>query len=569
MVKIDKSTQKPRSLEEENAYLKERLDFQSEAFALIHKQLQAANEENADLNIQIEAKDALIRYYEQQFILAQNKKYGPKSEKTQVNPRQLSLFDEAELLAEPDAKEPEIEEIAPEAKLEEDIKKPRKKHTSKVETFEKMVTKTVVHDLPEEEKVCSCCNNKLKEFKVERNYSLEIIPARVEIIKHQTPLYVCNKCDGHDFKTTFAKDNGYVALLPKSSASASSVAWLAEQKFSLGLPTYRAESQFKELGISLSRQTMSNWLLKTAEIYIQPLYAHMHKHLLTKNHLHADETGLQVIKEPGRNAAQKSYMWLYATGRGDPPIVLYDYQMTKGATHPQKFLKGFKGALQVDGYAGYNHLGEDVKLAGCWAHCRRKFTDLVASLPKDVDLKDTVTQKALALIAKLYKTEKKLKDILGTGPYDQAALQKILQERQSSSKQQCDEFFKLCKDNRDSSTGLLIKALDYSLKEEAKLRTFLDNPLCEIDNNRAERSIKPFVLGRKAWMFAATPRGASGSAAFYSLVVTAKANKLRVHEYLTYVLETMSISRARSEDFDLEPLMPWSDQLPDHVKLIP
>jgi|LSQX01.2.fsa_nt_gb transposase len=514
-------------------------------------------QENEQLKRQNAALLEQLEHYQQQFRLLQKKMFGSSSEKNIVMPEQLSLFNEAEITADEKIDEPTIEEITYTR---------RKAKSTKEENLEDLVTEVVLHDLDEAQKICPDCDNQMQEIKTENRYELKIIPAKVEVIKHITPVYACNSCDGKDFSTNFAKSKDYEPFLPKSSASIETVAWLLEQKYSLGMPLYRLEEQVKQMELTLSRQTMSNWLIKTAKLYIRPVYDYLYQKLLTQKHLHADETTLQVLNEPGRTAQQKSYMWLFRTGRASPPIVLYNYQTTRASKHPVKFLTGYSGLLQIDGYQGYNQLPKSIELAGCWAHARRKYTDILTSLPKGTNTKDSLAAKALEMIGQLYGVERMLSKKYESN-LDEQALADIHQTRQEQSKPVCDEYFSWCKVNRGRTTGSLRKAIDYSLNEEKKLRVFLDKSICEIDNNRAERSIKPYVMGRKAWLFSGSAQGADSSAMIYSLIITAKENKLRIYDYLVYLFKHIAASRIDPNSLDLEPLMPWSETLPEQLRV--
>ncbi len=203
---------------------------------------------------------------------------------------------------------------------------------------------------------------------------------------------------------------------------------------------------------------------------------------------------------------------------------------------------------------------------GCWAHARRKYTDILTSLPKGTDTKDSLAAKALEMIGKLYVIERMLNEKHESN-FDELALADIYKTRQEQSKLICDEYFDWCKTLRSRTTGNLRKAIDYSLNEEKKLCVFLDNPICEIDNNRAERSIKPYVMGRKAWLFANSAHGAESSAMIYSLIITAKENKLKIYDYLLYLFEQLAASRNGPNSLDLEPLMPWSKSLPEQLRV--
>ena len=252
-------------------------------------------QENEQLKRQNAALLEQLEHYQQQFRLLQKKMFGSSSEKNIVMPEQLSLFNEAEITADEKIDEPTIEEITYTR---------RKAKSTKEENLEDLVTEVVLHDVDEAQKICPDCDIQMQEIKTEIRYELKIIPAKVEVIKHITPVYACNSCDGKDFSTNFAKSKDYEPFLPKSSASIETVAWLLEQKYSLGMPLYRLEEQVKQMDLTLSRQTMSNWLIKTAKLYIRPVYDYLYQKLLTQKHLHADETTLQVLNEPGRTAQQ-------------------------------------------------------------------------------------------------------------------------------------------------------------------------------------------------------------------------------------------------------------------------
>lgn len=514
--------------------------------------------QNAALLAQLKQKDDLLEHYLQQFRLLQTKQFGSSSEKNLVLPEQLSLFNEAEITADEKQAEPDIEQITYAR---------RKAKRTKEESLEQLVTEEVLHDLDDAEKVCPDCDSPLKEVKVEARYELKMIPARVEVIKHRTPVYACNSCDGLDFKTNIVKSKAYEPFLPKSSAAIESIAWILEQKYAYGMPIYRLEQQARQMNLDLSRQTMSNWVIKTARLYIRPVYDFLKHKLLSQNHLHADESGLQVLNEPGRTATQKSYMWMYSSGRGSPPVIVYNYQTTRASKHPVRFLTGYSGLLQIDGYQGYNKLPASIELAGCFAHARRKYTDILKSLPKNTNTNDSLAEKAIAIIGKLYAIERQLKEKYEGKQLDALALNDIYQTRQKHSKPICDVYFSWCRQNKNKTGGSLFKAIQYSLNEEKKLRVFLDHPICEIDNNRAERYIKPYVTGRKAWLFANSTHGAESSAMIFSLVITAKENKLKIFDYLVYLFEQLAANRHNLDTFDLEPLMPWSDQLPENLRV--
>lgn len=330
------------------------------------------------------------------------------------------------------------------------------------------------------------------------------------------------------------------------------------QKYVEGMPLYRQEQQFARLGIELSRQTLANWMLYGANEWLTPLYDRMHHHLLKQDILHADETTLQVLHEPGRAAETDSYMWLYRTGRLGPPIILYDYQETRGGQHPRKFLTGFKGYLHVDGYGGYNEL-PDVTLVGCWSHARRKFDEALKALPAANRSAPVAAKEGLEFCNRLFAIERDLKEATPKERYE---------KRLARSHPVLDAFLAWL--HKQSSQVLpksaFGKAINYCLNQWDKLVAFLQDGRLEIDNNRSERSIKPFVIGRKNWLFSNTPRGARASATIYSIVETAKENGLNPFQYLSYLFEKLPNIDIKDEN-TLDTFLPWSESLPSICKV--
>lgn len=306
------------------------------------------------------------------------------------------------------------------------------------------------------------------------------------------------------------------------------------------------------MGLTLSRQTIANWMIYGADRWLNVLYDRMHHLLLKLDILNADETVLQVLREPGRPATSNSYLWLYRTGKEGPPIILYDYQETRAGENPKKFLNGFKGYLTVDGYAGY-HKVPDVTLVGCWAHARRGFSDVLKSLPAN-SMKPVTATEGLNFCNQLYAIERKLKEL---------SPEERFKERLKQSKPILDAFLSWLKiqEQKVLPKSGLGKAITYCLNQWDKLVAVLEDGRLEIDNNRSERAIKPVVIGRKNWLFANTPRGARASAIIYSIVETAKANGLNPYYYLRYLLEQLPNMDTTDEN-GLDKLLPWSTTLP-------
>jgi pimeloyl-ACP methyl ester carboxylesterase len=318
------------------------------------------------------------------------------------------------------------------------------------------------------------------------------------------------------------------------------------------------DNQLSRLGIELSRQTLANWMIQGSERWLRPLYERMHQHLLNQDILHADETTLQVLREPGRPAQSTSYMWLYRSGRDGPAIILYDYQTTRASKHPRQFLSGFKGYLHVDGYAGYNGL-PDINLVGCWAHARRKFDESLKALPAGQRNAPVAAKEGLEFCNQLFAIEREIHEATPEERY------KIRLER---SRPIMDAFSVWLKYQgpRVLPKSAFGQAINYCRNQWDKLEAFLKDGRLELDNNRSERSIKPFVIGRKNFLFSNTPKGAKASATIYSIVESAKENGLNPYSYLQYLFEKLPNVDIQDQDA-VDELLPWSSALPPECYL--
>src|SRR5690625_1507776 len=442
----------------------------------------------------------------------------------------------------------------PEPPVETVTYKRRKRRGHRQEMLDALtVDETIHYRLPEDERVCGQCIGPLHEMSTETRRELTIIPAEVKVIEHVRHVYACRQCEKGNTSTPVV-----TAPMPKppisgSFASASSIAYIMDRKYAAALPLYRMEQELKREGIELSRQTMGNWTLKGAEL-LAVVWDRMKVHLLTRDIVQADETRIQVLKEPGRSAETQSCMWLFRSGRDGPPVALFDYQQTRAAEHPIHFLADFSGYLQVDGYAAYERV-PDVTLVGCWAHARRKCDEALKALGPSKHSRGPVpSQTGLAYCNKLFSIEKRLKD---TSPEDRKA------QREQLSAPVLKEFKAWLMENHAKALpkSPLGKAMNYCLNQWPKLAAFLEDGRLEISNNRSERALKPFVIGRKNWLFANTPRGARTSAVIYSVVETAKENGLNPFRYLRFLFEQLpNIDVDDSEAVDA--LLPWSQTLP-------
>ncbi|MDQ0111947.1 IS66 family transposase [Paenibacillus harenae] len=498
------------------------------------------------LQQQIIERSAKLKWYEEQFRLAQKKRFGASSEQTNPDQLELPLFNEAEMIAVPAGEEPRSEQITYER---------RKSSGKRTEDLSKLPVETITYSLEEGEQVCACCGGFLHEMSTETRNEIAVVPPQVKVIRHVRNVYACRHCEREDIETPIVTAAMPKPVYPGSLASPSSMAYVMSQKYVDSLPLYRQEQHFARLGYTLSRQTMANWMIYGAQKWLMPLVSVMKAYLLRQDVLHADETTLQVLREPGKSAQSSSYLWLYRTGRGVAPAVIYDYQKTRGGEHPQIFLSGFKGYLHVDGYAGY-HKVAGVTLVGCWAHARRKYDEaLKAAPPATRGNKDSVASQGLAYCNALFAIERELKD---ASPEERYA------ERKKRSLPILEAYSVWLKQQRSQTLpkSLVGKAIAYSLNQWEKWTAFLKDGRLEIDNNRSERSIKPFVIGRKNWLFANTPRGAKASAAIYSVIETAKENGLLPFQYLKYLFEQLPQLPDSQNPEALEPYLPWSSMLP-------
>lgn len=502
---------------------------------ILKKLLLSERQRSARKDEKLAQLEKRYHYMLEQFRLAQQKQFGKSSE---AHSSQHELFNEAEQLTdiENDQKVLPVND-----KKTPSLRKPKRQPLPT-----DLPRESIIHDINDNEKTCDCCGHGLHKMGEEKSEQLEFIPASIKVIEHIRPKYSCRHCEQQNTTVMIKIAPVPLSPIPKSIATASLLSQIITSKYQYSLPLYRQESLFKQWNINLSRQTMAQWMLNSANVFT-PLYVRLHEILLQQQTLQADETPLTVLKVDKVNC----YMWLYCSG-GDSPdttesknkppnIVLYDYQDSRAAQCAKDFLQNYTGYLQVDGYRAYEHT--NATLVGCWAHARRKFIEAKQAQVKG---KSGRADWAISHIQKLYRIESELKD---------KTPEEIVLLRQAQAGPLLEQF-KVWLDKSalhvppKSAVG---KAVAYCLNQWPKLCRYIENGHLAIDNNRAERAIKPFVIGRKNWMFANTQSGARASAVLYSMVETAKANGLIPFDYIQYCLEQLA-----TKPNDLDYLLPWN-----------
>jgi transposase len=377
---------------------------------------------------------------------------------------------------------------------------------------------------------------------------LDVIPQKLIVERHIRPKYACKHCEGSGDESSPAVRIAPppASLIPKSFATPGLLASIVTSKFCDALPFHRQEKIFARHGVKLSRQTMCNWAIDVHD-RVRPLLDLLKQDLLAGPLVGADETTLQVLREPGRKNTTKSYMWLLRGGPPGCPVLYYEYRPTRSAVFLKDFLKDYRGVLQSDGFSGYDAIGEMIGIthAGCWAHARRKFFDAHKNNPDSESLRYI-----LDLIGKLYAIEADGRD-RGLKPRE---LKKLRQRESAPVLIEFKQYIDQCAIavRPQSETG---KAITYTLNQWERLRVFLHDGNIPIDNNGVENKIRPFVIGRKNWLFAGSPRGAHASAALYTLIENAKANGIEPYWYLRFLFE--NIVHAKTEQ-DFRRLMPQS-----------
>jgi len=490
-----------------------------------------------------------LEWFHDQLKLSKHKQFGTSSEKNLFN--QLSIFNEAEAVADELPEELEDEFVT--------VPEHRRKKKTRLTTDklpDNLPIEEIEHTLPEDQCVCPECNGDLHVMGREFRDELKIIPAKASILRHVTCTYACRNCEKNSDKVPVIKSKAPEPVIKGGMPAPETLAHIAVQKYMMASPLYRLEKEWKMNGIHISRQTMSNWVIAGCQRHLLPLYTEMKELLLKHDVLHADETTVQVLKEAGKKAESKSQMWLYRTsGEAKHQIVVFEYQPDRKHKRPKDFLEGFSGFLHADGYEGYHRLPDNIVVTGCWSHMRRKFVDALRLIPEEKQ-KGTIAATGLGYCDRLFDLEKQFASLSHEDRH---------QKRQDRSKPVIEKFYEWVDGTLCLPKSVEGQALTYAVNQRQYLENYLLDGRLELSNNRAERAIKEFAIGRKNWLFKNTPSGADSSAVYYSLVATASENNMNPYEYLTWVFKNVPNLGKPGYVESITDLLPGSDSIPESV----
>ena len=504
---------------------------------------------------QLENIDHTLQLVLEQMADLKRHRFGRSSEKQETEGQvsfmevdgKIVFFNESEAVAAEESTE-EPEDVS--------RTRPKKKQGKREEDLNGIPVVVVEHSMTDEELEDKFGKEGWKQLpdEVYRRYSFT--PAKIEVEEHHVKVYAGKETE------EVIKAPHPQTLLRGSLVSPSLEAAVMNAKYVNAVPLYRQEQEFERYGLHISRQNMANWTIQCADRYLAVLYDYLHEKLYGYHVLQADETPVLVNKD-GRPAGSKSYMWVYRTGRmyTECQIVLYEYQRTRNASHPREFLKDFSGVCVTDGYQVYHTIEEereDLKIAGCWSHARRRFDEAVKALPK-AKQKDSRAYLALTMIQAVYREEKLLKDL----PEEERMIR-----RQLSVKPLVEAYFIWVRENlpKVPQKSKTWEGFNYSLNQEKYLKVFLDDGEVPMDNNAAEQSIRGFCIGKKNWVMIDTIAGAKSSAIIYSIAETAKANNLKPYDYFEYLLTEIPKHLDDTDRSFLDDLLPWSPGLPANCR---
>lgn len=533
-------------------YTEEQLNSVDKSF-LIHLLLQQ-QEQLEVLTKELHASNEKMQLLMEQVILGKQNRFGRSSEKMEDTNQicflevdgTIVFFNEAEAVCNLSAAEPEDLEL-------KSPKQPKRKGKKEAD-LSGLPVRRIDHYLSEAELEAEFGKKGWKQLPDAISRKYHFVPAKVEVEEHHIGVYA-SKTDEHMVKADHPN-----VLLHGSLVSPSLAAAIINGKYVNAVPLYRLEQEFQRYGLQITRQNMANWCIRLGEEYLSVLYDYLHKELYSYHVIQADETPV-LVNHDGRKAGSKSWMWVYRSGHlyQNRQIVLYEYQQTRNTSHPREFLKGYDGICVTDGYQVYHTLEkelEELTIAGCWVHCRRRFDEALKLIPKSCQKESNVFL-LMKQIQAIYREEGKLKDL---------SSDERLKQRQVVIRPLVDAFFAYLKTIKVSKKDKFGDAVGYALNQEKYLRVFLTDGDVPIDNNASERAIRGFCIGKKNWQMIDTINGAKTSAIIYSIVETAKANNLKPFNYVQYLLEEIPQHMDDRDCSFLEDLLPWSEKLPAEIR---
>lgn len=518
------------------------LEAMQDQLAMLQKSVNKLTKQN-------QQKDERISELEQALLNMQRARFGQQSEKRKYvldnGTEQMSMFSDEQNTAadEQDKNQGEFPEENGEIEVSAHVRKAKRTHE---ELFKNLPVEEKTEDLPEEEKVNA---NGKPLVRVGREYirtELEVERTKARVIKHFRYIYKDAEFAEQYGDTPIIAPTLPCPLLPHSYLSRTLATDVLVRKYADALPLYRQEQIWKRQGLLLRRGTMANWMIQLSNRYFRRLWTRMKEKLLKQGVIHADETVIQVLKEEGRSPTSESRMWVYASSkRSDTQIRIFEYRDSRAGKCAVEFLGDFRGILLSDGWSAYNKV-LDVIRAGCWAHMQRKWRE---AMPKGEIGNKSVAAQGYKFCNRLFRLERTLEELRDAERQEQ---------RRIKAAPIVDEYYAWI-ETIARPTGKLKEAITYALNQKDYLRAFIDHGEIEISNNQVENAIRPFVVGRKGWLFSDTPEGAEATAIIYSLMETAKANNLRIEDYIQFLLNVLPNRLASNPNADIDDLLPFAD----------
>jgi transposase len=494
----------------------------------------------------------------EQAAISNARYWGASSDK--VKGKEISVFNDAEAASND---EPEPPALSPGQKPKERSRGRRKAGTRALD-LSRLPVVIVEHELVGDEAICHVCGTGLKELKVEVTDKVRYIPAHFEVERHRRHVGICPVCSsanakGEETGTVIVRAQMAPPLLKGSIATPSLVAGVIYEKHVNSLPLYRIECDFRRKGLKLPRSVTANWMIKAGTTWLSPLTERMVALLKQGDALHCDETRIQVLKEPERTPANKSYMWVWTTPACESrAIAIFRYHPSRAGEVPRDFLEGWRGYLMTDAYSAYRTLDEGITIVGCMAHVRRRFTDILKSTADPPP--DSVSVKALRRIDEMFHVE---------GTFSGMSPPKRKTAREEQLRPLMEGFYSWLEPKvKDMLPGYAVYgAANYALNQRPYVMNVFEDGRLDLTNNRAERAIRPFAVARRNFLFSDTPKGAEASAALFSIVQTALLNGIKPFEYLTWLLEELPHLDLVADPGAIDTYLPWSDAVPEQCRM--